>query len=148
MPTNNNAEELIASLEEKIDKIVTTAMSVKAALDKKTRTLIEVTVVVIAAALVSVAFLLWRQNVVVSNNQAVAEQAYLQALVNNRDFLQYRRDFGQTRDCPIEYFRDLLTVLSNRGDLSAVVPPCSPIDINDIDAKIADLDRRIAALNR
>ena len=136
------------SIEEKVDRIIETAVTVKTALDKKTRTVVEMSVIVIAISLFIGMFLLWRQNVSTDKSQAIAKDAYIQALVNSRDFLQYRRDFAETRDCPVEYFRALLEASRDRRDLSVVAPPCTPIDLPEIDAKIAEVDRKIAVATK
>lgn len=128
------------SIEEKVDHLIGTAAAVKIALDRRTF----VVVIAIIVPLVVGAFLIWRQNTITDESRKVAKLAYVQSLVNNRDFLQYRHDFAQTRDCPVNYFRALLEVSRDRGDLSAVIPPCSPVNLPDIDARIAEVEKKIA----
>ena len=131
-------------LESKVDALIVTAATVKSALNRRTA----IVTAAIAFPLLVGALLLWMQVRGTNDNHAIAKQAYVQALVNNRDFLQYRKDFAQTRDCPVEYFRDLLNVSRERGDLTAVLPPCEQIDVGAIDAQIAEVDRKIAAASR
>lgn len=135
------------SIEEKVDALIQTAIDVKRALNRRTA----IVVVAIAVPLVVGAVLLGisvaattTTNRVANANQVIAERAYRQALVNNRDFLQYRKDFAQTRDCPVEYFRDLVTATREDRDLLSVQPPCEQEDIAVIDAKIAEVEKLIA----
>lgn len=76
----------------------------------------------------------------------LASAGVRQALENNRDVLRYRRDFAETRDCPITYFRELVAVSRVQGDILAVQPPCDAEDIGAIDAQLAAVERRLAAL--
>lgn len=132
------------SIEEKVDALIVTAATVKQALNRRTA----IITAAIAFPLLVGAGLLWAQVRGTHSNQVIAKQAYVQALVNNRDFLQYRKDFAQTRDCPVEYFRDLLTVSRERGDLTAVLPPCEKADLSAIDAQIEAVNRKIAQASR
>lgn len=132
------------SIEDKVDTLIYTAATVKSALNRRTA----IVTAAIAVPLVVAALLLWQQVHGTRDNQRIAKQAYVQALVNNRDFLQYRKDFAQTRDCPVEYFRDLLNTSRERGDLTAVLPPCEKVDITAIDAQIAEVERKIALASR
>jgi hypothetical protein len=140
MNTRNPPE----NLESKVDALIITAATVKQALNRRTA----IVTAAIAFPLVVGASLLWAQVQGTNDNHAIAKQAYVQALVNNRDFLQYRKDFAQTRDCPVEYFRDLLNVSRERGDLAAVLPPCERVDVSVIDAQIAEVDKKIALASR
>lgn len=132
------------SIEDKVDALIITAATVKSALNRRTA----IVTAAIAFPLIIGALLLFQQVRGTNNNQKIAEQAYVQALVNNRDFLQYRKDFAQTRDCPVEYFRDLLNVSRERGDLTAVLPPCEKADLAVIDAQIAEVERKIAEASK
>lgn len=132
------------SIEDKVDTLIITAATVKSALNRRTA----VVTAAIAFPLVIGAMLLWLQVRGTNDNHKIARQAYVQALVNNRDFLQYRKDFAQTRDCPVEYFRDLLNVSRERGDLTAVLPPCEKVDIAAIDAQIAEVEKKIAEASK
>lgn len=136
------------SIDEKVDALIQTAVDVRHALNRRTAIIIIAIIIPLITGAVllglSVAATATTKRVA-DTNQRIAKQAYVQALVNNRDFLQYRKDFAQTRDCPVEYFRDLLTVSRERGDLTTVVPPCDTIDTTEIDAKIARVDQLIAA---
>lgn len=94
-------------------------------------------------ALVIGAAMLFRQNSLVAENQKVAEQAYIQALMNNRDSLYARIHFSETRDCPIVYFRELLIIAQQRGDLTTVEPPCETDDVEAITRQINEVQARI-----
>lgn len=132
------------SIEDKVDALIFTAATVKSALNRRTA----IVTAAIAFPLMVGAGLLAAQVNGTRYNQRIAKQAYVQALVNNRDILQYRKDFAQTRDCPVEYFRDLLNVSRERGDLTAVLPPCEKVDVAAIDAQIAEVERKIALASR
>jgi hypothetical protein len=132
------------SNEEKLDSLIGIAANVRTALNKRTA----IVTAAIAFPLLVGAILLFQQTVGTHESQRIAKQAYVQALVNNRDFLQYRKDFAQTRDCPVEYFRDLLNVSRDRGDLTAVLPPCEPADLGVIDAQIAAVEKKIIEASR
>ena len=128
----------------KIDQLIATAAEVKAALNRRSIIIAFAIAIPVTLALTIGAFLLWRINEGTQANQEIAENAYRQAITNNRDVLQYRRDFAQTRDCPVVYLKDLLRVSSERGDLNSVQPPCLPEDIAEIDRKISEVEARIA----
>lgn len=139
------------SIEEKVDALIQTAVDVKRALNRRTA----IVIVAIVLPLITGAVLLGLSvsatsttKRVANSNQRIAKQAYVQALVNNRDFLQYRKDFAQTRDCPVEYFRDLVTAVREDRDLLTVDPPCEALDVAVIDAKIAEVNRQIAAAEK
>lgn len=132
------------SIEDKVDTLIITAATVKSALNRRTA----IVTAAIAFPLLVGAALLAAQVSGTRDNQAIAKRAYVQALVNNRDFLQYRKDFAQTRDCPVEYFRDLLNVSRERGDLTAVLPPCEKVDVAAIDAQIAEVEKKIAEASK
>lgn len=138
-------------LESKVDTLIVIAATVKQALNRRTA----IVTAAIAFPLIVGAALLFMQvmgtrdnNRLVRNNQSIANQAYIQALVNNRDFLQYRKDFAQTRDCPVEYFRELVIATRTGEDITAVLPPCETIDTSAIDAQIAEVNRKIAAVGK
>ncbi len=79
-----------------------------------------------------------------ARSAASSRAAERQSLVNSRDLLIYRRDFALSRDCPVEYFRQLLVALQVRADLTAVVPPCEPEDLDAIDEQLAEVEAQIA----
>lgn len=99
----------------------------------------------LVAPLVIGAALMWQINNSARNAENIAREAYLQSLRNNRQNLQYQRDFAQTRDCPVEYFRELLIVSRERGDLTAVQPPCEAPEMVDYDKQIAEVNQIITA---
>lgn len=135
-----NIEASGVSIEEKVDGLIHTAVSVKAALDRRTMLIVWAVIIPLVVGVVMV----WRQNIITTDSRKVANLAYVQSLINSRDFLQYRRDFAQTRDCPINYFKALLDASRSNGDLTVIAPPCEPVDLPEIDAKIAALEEKIA----
>lgn len=137
-------EETAVASSEKLDRLVEIAGEVKTALSRRSMLIMAAIVV----PLVVGAVLLWGVYSDTRYSRKVAQLAYVQALINNRDSLQSRRDFAQTRDCPVEYFRELLRVNRERGNLDAIEPPCEKIDVSDIDAKIADVERTIREVQK
>lgn len=146
MNKEGNIENVVDSVESaptitesKIDELIQTAANVKIALDSRT---FWVWLGIVLPMIVG-AILLWQINDSAMNAERIAKRGYLQALDNNRQALVHQIHFAQTRDCPVEYFRDLLAVSRDRGDLSSVEPPCRPADIPTIEAQIAKIDRMI-----
>ncbi len=139
-----NIETSGVSIEEKVDGLIRTAVSVKKALNRRTVLIVWAVVIPLVVGVVMV----WRQNNITNESRRVANLAYVQSLINSRDFLQYRRDFAQTRDCPIDYFKALLDASRAREDLAIVTPPCKPVDLPEIDAQIAAVEEKIALAQR
>lgn len=127
--------------ENKVDELIETAAAVKAALDRRS---FWIGLGIILPLIVG-AILLWQVNDSAMAAERIARDAYIQSLRNNRQNLLYQRDFAQTRDCPVEYFRDLLEVSRARGDLTTVEPPCEPVNIDGLNEEIEAVDRVIEA---
>ena len=132
-------EDGTISTESKVDLLIQTAIDVKKALNRRSM-LFGLSIV---TPLVVGAILLFNVYRTTQSSEKTAQRAFIQSIENNRTFLQYRRDFGQTRDCPVEYFKELLNVSRDRGDLTQVQPPCEPIDTAALDQQIAELDKRL-----
>ena len=139
-----SVEDTGISSEGKLDQLIATALEVKHALVIRD-TLLGLGAAVVAAVIVWGGINTHETQTIAKRADTTAQRAYRQSLVNNRDVLQYRRDFAMTRDCPIIYLKDLLAAASAHANINDVQPPCQPEDIAAIDAKIADVDARIKA---
>ena len=141
--TPHSVEDTGEASGDKLDTLIAIAAQVKHELNRRTVAILALVGIPIFVALAIGGFLLFKLNQSTDNNQKIAEQAYNQALVNNRDVLSYRRDFAETRDCAVLYLRELLEVSRLRGDLYAVQPPCEKADIEAIDRQLAAVEAKI-----
>ncbi len=144
----HSTENVGISSETKIDELIAIANKVQVALDNRRIAVFTTALAIGVASLISGAVFMWVIYSGTEGNQQIAERAYRQALQNNKDGLVARRIFAETRDCPVAYFRELVTTSRAGGDITKVDPPCPPIDVAAIDELIAKVDAVLAATPR
>lgn len=124
----------------KIEKLTKVGESVQAALDRRTFWLAAGVIVPLFVGVI----LLWNINssakeaeVHARKGEIQAQRAYLQALENARILTVNQITFAQTRDCPVQYLRALTIASRAKEDVSAVKPPCDPIDLTPLEAELS-----------
>lgn len=134
-----STEDKVIVTDTKVDQLIDIAAEVKRALTQRS---IYIALAIIIPLMVGT-ILMFQVRTNTVENQRLVRSSYMQNLESERDFLEFKKVFAETRDCPVKYFQDLLRARQDNVDITTIDPPCKPIDIEAIDQAINRLDREI-----
>lgn len=131
-----------ASIDRKVEELLTISRRVKLVLDTKT--------IAVICLLIVGAVLIFQARSRSNEARVDAHQALIQSVINERENLDGRLNFLQTRDCPVEYLQQLLVALQQQTNLTLVPSPCaaSTQEIDDVQGQINAVNKRLASLQK